>query len=84
MKYIFDALKSDAFKRFGIVGGALTIIGNMQSLLLLSKWAHQLLDNWSAWIKSIWSYILSLEINNLDASLLTMNLFFCSKYNELS
>ena len=41
----------------GIVGGAITVFSNLQTLLDLAGWARLLVANWSAWLNVGWSFL---------------------------
>jgi hypothetical protein len=76
MNKIISVFKSDVTKWIGIVGGVITIIGNIEPFLLLSKWAANLIEHWSEWIHFFWLFVLPFQINSIDSSLLTINFFF--------
>jgi hypothetical protein len=38
----------------GIVGGALTLFGNLDTALKLADWAHVLVENWKEWTHAFW------------------------------
>ena len=39
---------------FGIVGGALTLFGNLSGVLKLADWARVLVDHWKEWTHAFW------------------------------
>jgi hypothetical protein len=39
---------------FGIVGGALTLFGNLDAVLKLADWAQLLVQNWKEWTRAFW------------------------------
>jgi hypothetical protein len=39
---------------FGIVGGALTLFGNLDAVLKLADWARLLVQNWKEWTHAFW------------------------------
>jgi hypothetical protein len=42
---------------FGIVGGALTLFGNMDAVLKLADWARVLVQHWKEWTHSFWVWV---------------------------
>ena len=42
----------------GIVGGALTLFGNLDAVLKLADWARILGENWKAWTHAFWLWVL--------------------------
>jgi hypothetical protein len=54
-----DRLPSQAISWLGILGGALTIVGNLDGAITQSNWARVLVTHWLAWMTSFWSRILA-------------------------
>lgn len=52
MANIFQVLQKNVPNQLiswlGILGGALTIVGNLEGVLTLSNWARAVISNWSA------------------------------------
>jgi hypothetical protein len=42
---------------FGIVGGALTLFGNLGTVLKLADWARLLVQNWREWTHAFWVWV---------------------------
>jgi hypothetical protein len=42
---------------FGIVGGALTLFGNLDSVLKVADWARLLVQNWREWTHAFWVWV---------------------------
>ena len=59
-KQMKKKLPSKVISWLGIFGGALTIVGNLESVLTLSGWARLLVSNWSVWMTAFWTGLLSL------------------------
>ena len=38
----------------GIIGGALTLFGNLDAVLKLADWAHVLVQHWKEWTHAFW------------------------------
>ena len=55
-----DKLPSQLISWLGILGGAMTILSNLEGVLTLSKWARLLVSNWSDWMTSAWSWFVAL------------------------
>ncbi|MDX1562835.1 MAG: hypothetical protein R3305_07895 [Gammaproteobacteria bacterium] len=55
-----DKLPSQVISWLGILGGAITIVSNLESVLTLSQWARLVVSNWSAWVAMAWSSLLAL------------------------
>lgn len=53
-------LPSQLISWLGILGGAMTIVSNLEGVLTLSKWARVFVSHWSAWMTSAWSGLLAL------------------------
>ena len=62
---------------FGIIGGALTLVGNLGSLLTLTNWVQFLIDNWVAGVSWFWSNVLFFapKLDTVDAITLTVFIF---------
>lgn len=46
----FTAARTSLMSWFGIVGGALTILSNLQGVLDLARWAHWLAESWAYYV----------------------------------
>ena len=55
-----DKLPSQLISWLGILGGVMTVVSNLETVLTLSNWAHTLVSNWSGWMRSAWSAVLAL------------------------
>jgi hypothetical protein len=42
---------------FGIVGGALTLFGNLDAMLKLADWARVLVQHWKEWTHAFWLWV---------------------------
>ena len=42
---------------FGIVGGALTLFGNLDAVLKLADWARVLVQQWKGWTHAFWVWV---------------------------
>jgi len=57
-KRLKDRLPSQLISWLGILGGALTIVSNLEGVLTLSNWAHVVISGWSGWMERVWSALL--------------------------
>ena len=55
---VLRTLRNSIFAWIGIVGGAITLFGNLESLLLLAGWARWLIAHWTDWLRSFWTWVL--------------------------
>src|SRR5262249_33549706 len=42
---------------FGIIGGALTLFGNLDAVLKLADWARLLVQHWKEWTHAFWVWV---------------------------
>jgi hypothetical protein len=54
-----DKLPSQAISWLGILGGALTIVSNLEGVITLSNWARILVSSWTDWMTAAWSWLLA-------------------------
>lgn len=51
--------RHEALSWLGIMGGILTILASLDSLITLANWAHLLSVMWSWWLNTMWSWLFS-------------------------
>lgn len=58
---------------FGIAGAALTLVTNMQSVMMLARWVGRVLESWLWIIRFVWQHVLFFlpKIGVIDSLLLT-------------
>src|ERR1700730_6991271 len=62
----------------GIVGGALTILGNLQTAFSLSDWTRWLGSHWQGWMLRVWGDLgASHVITNAGIILVDLPFIFC-------
>ena len=52
-------LKYELLTWFGIIGGALTLFGNLDGVLKLADWARLLVQHWKEWTHAFWLWAFS-------------------------
>jgi hypothetical protein len=62
---------------FGIVGAVITLTTNLQSVLILARWARQFLAGWTSAITYVWHHALFFlpQVHTSDAVILTAATF---------
>jgi hypothetical protein len=62
---------------FGIVGAVITLTTNLQSVLTLARWAHQVIESWTSFVAQAWRTVLFFlpAVQVSDAIVLTFALF---------
>ncbi len=58
---------------FGIVGGALTVVGNLQTAFSLSNWAKWLATHWQSWMMTFWGGYLGLSHVTADTGFIRVD-----------
>ena len=54
MALFTKGFKYEVLTWVGIVGGALTLFGNLDAVLKLADWARVLVENWKQWTHAFW------------------------------
>lgn len=70
---------SNFFSWFGIVGGAITLFSNLETIIKFSDWARYIVSHWREWITIFWKWIFSwihIDINPSVIPPLTFLLFY--------
>jgi hypothetical protein len=77
---LWKILRFELLSWLGVLGGAITLITNINGLIKLSNLFHWLFANWSALLKFIWQALLlfKFEISAYDATLLTIGALITS------
>jgi FtsH-binding integral membrane protein len=52
--FLTKGFKYEVLTWFGIVGGALTLFGNLDAVLKLADWARVLVHHWKEWTHAFW------------------------------
>jgi len=63
----------------GIVGGALTLFGNLDAFLKLADWARVLVDHWKEWTHAFWVWVfgwLGIHLPRFWSALLSFMVFW--------
>jgi hypothetical protein len=71
-------LRGSALSWVGIVGGSVTLFGNLDAALSLADWARWFVDHWQSWLREMWRAIFYLLGIRDDPNLrfdLTFSLF---------
>ena len=50
----------------GVLGGALTVLSNISSVIELSEWAHWFTQNWLAYVRAFWTTVGALIAIEID------------------
>lgn len=69
------ALRGSIVSWVGILGGAVTLFGNLDAMLSLAEWARWLVDNWHTWLRVGWKHVFDL-LGIKDSSTLRIDLTF--------
>ena len=57
---ILGVLQRSALSWIGVIGGAVTLFGNIEAWLSLADWASWLVVHWNGWLRSFWRAALAL------------------------
>jgi hypothetical protein len=66
---ILGVLQRSALSWIGVIGGAVTLFGNIDAWLSLADWASWLVAHWNEWLRSFWRAALALLGIEPDAPL---------------
>ncbi|MCA1297007.1 hypothetical protein [Stappia indica] len=75
---MFEVIKNSALTWIGIIGGAITLISNIQGIVELGKWADWLILKWRATVFPIFSGFIDLigfKVSSIAISMIAMAVF---------
>lgn len=77
---LWKQLRFQLLTWLGVLGGAITLVANIDGILKLSSSLHWVLTNWSALLKYIWQALVffKFEVSVYDAEVLTISLLLIS------
>jgi hypothetical protein len=55
---IFKELRGYLFSAAGVIGGAITLLGNLQTAIEMSGWARWVVESWHEWTLAFWRRVL--------------------------
>lgn len=73
--HVFGTVRSSVVSGIGVLGGAITLFGNLDAVLSLADWARWLVDHWHTWLHTFWKEIFDL-LNIRDDAGLRLDLTF--------